>query len=288
VAAFLALAAAIAFALAAVLQQRGQFALARRGNAVEGVGGLVRLLAVPVWLAGTVVLLLGYGLQGAALDRGRLIVVQPLLVTTIVWALPLGYWLTAQHVARRQVLGAGVVVIGLALFVLVGDPDAGVENASTESLLLAVVVVSAVVAVLLLLSRTQGSAAVRAAVLGVCAGLYFGLSAGFAKPVLHDLHVSVGEAAGDWRTWALLGFGFVGFLLQQLSLATGQLAPAMAAVSVSNPAVSVLLGIALYEERLTRPGWHVAVAGAALLAALGGAVLITLANRETEMPATAA
>lgn len=287
-AAFLALAAAIAFALAAVLQQRGQFALARRGNAVEGVGGLVRLLAVPVWLAGTVVLLLGYGLQGAALDRGRLIVVQPLLVTTIVWALPLGYWLTAQHVARRQVLGAGVVVIGLALFVLVGDPDAGVENASTESLLLAVVVVSAVVAVLLLLSRTQGSAAVRAAVLGVCAGLYFGLSAGFAKPVLHDLHVSVGEAAGDWRTWALLGFGFVGFLLQQLSLATGQLAPAMAAVSVSNPAVSVLLGIALYEERLTRPGWHVAVAGAALLAALGGAVLITLANRETEMPATAA
>jgi drug/metabolite transporter (DMT)-like permease len=259
VAAFLALVAAIAFALAAALQQRGQFALARRGNAVEGLGGLVRLLAVPIWLAGTVVLLLGYGLQGAALDRGKLIVVQPLLVTTIVWALPLGYWLTAQHVARRQVLGAGVVVIGLALFVLVGDPDAGVANASTESLLLAILVVSAVVAVLLLLSRGKASAAARAAVLGVCAGLYFGLSAGFAKPVLHDLPVSVGEAAGDWWTWALLGSGFVGFLLQQLSLATGQLAPAMAAVSASKPAVSVLLGI-------------------------------TLANRETEMPdgATAA
>jgi hypothetical protein len=120
--------------------------------------------------------------------------------------------------------------------------------------------------------------------LGVCAGLYFGLTAGFAKPVLNDLHVSVGEAVGDWLTWALLGFGFVAFLLQQLSLATGQLAPAMAAVSVANPAVSVLLGILLYEERLTRPGWHVAVAAVALLAALGGAVLITLANRETEMP----
>ena len=102
--------------------------------------------------------------------------------------------------------------------------------------------------------------------------------------MLVDLHVSVGEAAADWRTWALLGFGFVGFLLQQLSLATGQLAPAMAAVSVTNPAVSVLLGIVLYQERLTRPGWHVVVASAALLAALGGAVLITLANRETEMP----
>ena len=102
--------------------------------------------------------------------------------------------------------------------------------------------------------------------------------------MINDLHDGIAEAAGDWRTWALLGFGFVAFLIQQLSLATGQLAPAMAAVSVANPAVSVVLGILLFEERLTRPGWHVVVAGAALLAALGGAMLITLANRETPMP----
>ena len=118
----------------------------------------------------------------------------------------------------------------------------------------------------------------------MCAGLFFGLSAVFSKPVINDLHVSIGAAAGDWRTWALLGFGFLGFLIQQLSLATGQLAPAMAAVSVTNPALSVILGILLYEERLTRPGWHVVVAFAALLAALGGAVMITMANRETVMP----
>jgi hypothetical protein len=73
-------------------------------------------------------------------------------------------------------------------------------------------------------------------------------------------------------------------LVAVLSLATGQLAPAMAAVSVANPAISVILGILLFEERLTRPGWHVVVAAAALLAALGGAVLITLANRETQLP----
>jgi drug/metabolite transporter (DMT)-like permease len=283
-AAFLAILAAGLFALAAALQQRGQFAVARRGGAVAGVGGLVRLLAVPMWLFGTAVLLVGYAMQGAALDRGKLIVVQPLLVTTIVWALPAGYWLTAQTVVRRQVLGAAVVVIGLALFVLVGDPDAGVESASTTSLLLATLIVGALVAGLLVWVRRVTAAALRAAALGVCAGLFFGLAASFAKPVLADLHGSIGEAAGDWRTWALLGFGFAGFVIQQLSLATGQLAPAMAAVSVSNPAVSVLLGIALYQERLTRPGWHVAVAAVALAVALGGAVLITLANRETELP----
>lgn len=46
----------------------------------------------------------------------------------------------------------------------------------------------------------------------------------------------------------------------------------------------MILGILLYEERLTRPGWHVVVAFVALLAALGGAVMITMANRETVMP----
>lgn len=283
-AALLALLSAFCFALAAALQQRGQFTLADAGAAVKGLAGLVRLLAVPVWLLGTVVLLLGYATQGGALDRGKLVVVQPLLVTTIVWALPLGHWLTGQHVVRKQVLGAAIVVVGLALFVVVGDPDAGVDNASTSSFVITAFAVCAVVALLLLWLRTTTVPAWRAAGLGVCAGLFYGLSATFSKPVINDLHVSIGEAAGDWRTWALLGFGFIAFVVQQLSLATGQLAPAMASVSVSNPAVSVLIGIVLFEERLTRPGWHVLIALAALLAALGGATIITLANRDTELP----
>jgi drug/metabolite transporter (DMT)-like permease len=287
-AAMLALLSAVCFALAATLQQRGQFRLARAGSAVQGVAGLVRLLAVPVWLLGTLILLIGYGTQGAALDRGRLVVVQPLMVTTIVWALPLGYWLTSQQIVRRQVLGAAVVVVGLALFVLVGDPNAGVDDASTVALVISAVVICAVVVLLMLWLRTGVAPSARAAALGLAAGLLFGLAATFAKPVLDDLHGGIAEAAGDWRTWALLGFGFTGFLIQQLSLATGQLAPAMAAVSVSNPAVSVILGILLFEEQLTRPGWHVVVAMVALLAALAGAVLITLANRETEVPGRSA
>lgn len=287
-AAFLAALSAVFFALAAALQQRGQFSLARSGKAVKGAAQLVRLLTVPVWLLGTLVLFAGYGTQGAALDRGKLVVVQPLLVTTIVWALPLGHWLTHQSVVRRQVLGAFVVVVGLALFILVGDPDTGVDNASGQEYVIATLAISAVVVVLLMWLRSQSAPALRAAVLGVCAGLYFGLSATFSKPVINDLHVSVGQAAGDWRTWALLGFGFLAFLIQQMSLATGQLAPAMAAVSVSNPAISVLLGILLFEERLTRPGWHVLVAALALIASLAGAVMITLANSETKMPGTPA
>src|SRR4051794_15846756 len=192
------------FALAAALQQRGQFALAREGKPVQGLGELFRLLAVPAWLLGTLMLLTGYVTQGAALDRGKLVVVQPLLVTTIVWALPLGYWLTSQQVTRRQVLGALVVVLGLAMFVLVGDPDAGTNTTSTQNLVVASAVICAVVVVLLLLTRRATSPTVRAAVLGASAGLLFGLSASFDKPVIDDLHVSLSEAATAWATWGLL------------------------------------------------------------------------------------
>ena len=69
------------FALAAALQQRGQFALANAGSAVRGVAGLIRLVAVPVWLFGTLILLVGYGTQGVALGHGRLVVVQGFSMT---------------------------------------------------------------------------------------------------------------------------------------------------------------------------------------------------------------
>jgi hypothetical protein len=67
VAAFLALVAAICFALAATLQQRGQFAMAGAGAAVQGVAGLFRLVAVPVWVLGSLIALVGYATQGEAL-----------------------------------------------------------------------------------------------------------------------------------------------------------------------------------------------------------------------------
>ena len=71
----------------------------------------------------------GYVFQAVALDHGKLAVIQPLLVTTIVFALPLGYLLTQQHVNREQVFAAGLVVLGLGLFVVVGDAASGNDNA---------------------------------------------------------------------------------------------------------------------------------------------------------------
>jgi drug/metabolite transporter (DMT)-like permease len=104
------------------------------------------------------------------------------------------------------------------------------------------------------------------------------------KPTIEFLHEGVGVMLSHWQCYVLALAGVLGFVLQQVSLGTGHLAPSVATVSVANPIVSVLLGIALFDERLSRPTWHVLVAVLGLVLALGGAVLISLASQARAEP----
>ena len=274
-AATLALVAAFLFALAAALQQKGALNLPTISLAQPM--SLVRLVGETTWLLGTLALFTGYLFQAGALDRGRLSVIQPLLVTTVVFALPLGYFLTKQHVGRREVVGAVVIIIGLGLFVYFGDPAGGNENASNSQWALTIVLLSGL-SVLLLVFGRGGDLSMKAAVYGTVAGVLFGLSSALTKPTLDYLHQSVATMLSHWECYALAVAGVLGFLLQQVSLGTGRLAPSVATVSVANPIVGILIGILLLDERLSRPGWHIVVAVIGLSLALVGAVAISLAR----------
>ena len=279
----LALGAAFLFALAAALQQKGALGLPE--ISLRHPSSLARLGGQTMWLAGTAALLTGYILQAAALDRGRLAIIQPLLVTTVVFALPLGYVLTQQHVGRREVIGAVVIVLGLVLFAVFGDPAGGRENAPGSEWAIAIAVLAVVCAALLLFAG-RGGLTVRAAVYGTIAGVLFGLSAALTKPTLGYLHDGLAELLSHWQPYTLALAGVLGFVLQQVSLGTGRLAPSVATVSVANPVVGILLGTVLLEERLSRPAWHVVLACIGLGLALAGAVVISLA-REVRGDATA-
>jgi drug/metabolite transporter (DMT)-like permease len=279
----LALSAAFLFAVAATLQQKG--ALNLDGVSLAQPMSLVRLAGQRMWLLGTAALLVGYVLQAGALDRGRLAVIQPLLVTTIVFALPLGWLLTNQHVGRREVVGALVIVLGLAMFAIFGDPAGGKDNAANNEWAIAIVVLGAICAALLVYGR-NGTPTKVAAVYGAVAGILFGLSAALTKPTVDLLHEGVGVMLSHWECYVLAVAGVLGFVLQQVSLGTGRLAPSVATVSVANPVVGVLLGIGLFDERLSRPTWHVLVAVVGLVAALVGAVLISLSSQPRPEPRT--
>jgi drug/metabolite transporter (DMT)-like permease len=286
-AALLAVLAAVSFALAATLWQRASMAVGIEAGKPQG---FARLLTNGVWLLGLGAQILGVLLQAAALDRGRVAIIQPLLVTAVIWAMPLGYFLTHQTITRRHILGAAVVVAGLAVFASVGDPAGGIDNAPTSDWAAAFLVIGAVCLGLLLFARRGGLSA-RAAVFGTVAGVLYGVSATLMKPVVELLHAEGGVAVLEsWELWVMAVTGIVGFYLQQVSLATGRLVTSVATVSVANPVVSVLLGVLVLQERLDRPpDWHAVLAVGGLALALLGAVVVASASEEdSEAKATGA
>jgi drug/metabolite transporter (DMT)-like permease len=273
VAEIFALVAAFFFALAATLQQKG--ALGMGEVSLGSPSSFVTLAKQKWWLLGTIALLCGYAFQAVALDNGRLAVVQPLLVTTIVFALPLGYFLTNQGVGRREILGAVVVVLGLAVFTVVGQAADGVDNAPADQWAVAVVLFGSISVVLLVMGG-RGTVVRKAALYGASAGVLFGLSASLCKPTVEILDADgLRMVLESWEFYAFAVAGIVAFVVQQVSLATGKLAASVATVSVCNPLVGIIIGTVLLDERLADPAWHKVVAYIGLGVALAGAVVIS-------------
>jgi drug/metabolite transporter (DMT)-like permease len=271
----LAIVAAFLFAVAATFQQRGALDL---GISAEGLRSFLKLGRSWWWLGGSAALLAGYVAQAIALDHGRISIVQPLLVTTVVFALPLGYYVTSQHVGGREIVGAVVVVAGLTLYALFGDPASGKDNAPNDEWAIALAVVGAVCSVLLLLGRNSESAR-RAALYGVVSGILFGTSACLAKPTVEMLHDGgVPTVLSNWEFYAMAVAGIAAFVLQQVSLAEGFLATSVATVSVANPIVAILIGVLLFDERLSDPTWHKVVAVAGMGLGAIGAIAISVAR----------
>jgi uncharacterized membrane protein len=276
VAEILALVAAFFFALAATLQQKG--ALGMGEVSLGSPSSLLQLAKQRWWLAGTLALLCGYAFQAVALANGRLAVIQPLLVTTIVFALPLGYFFTSQTINRREIAGAVVVVLGLAVFMVVGDAADGNDNAPANEWALAVLVFGIAAAALIVMGN-KGSLVRKAGLYGACAGVLYGLSASLCKPTVEILgDDGFGAVLTSWEAYAFAITGVIAFVVQQVSLATGKLAASVASVSVCNPLVSILIGTVLLDERLAEPTWHKVVAYCFLGVALFGAVVISLAT----------
>ena len=283
-AATLALFAAFLFALAAALQQKGALNLPTISLADPM---LVRPVREKAWLIGTLALFTGYLFQAGALDRGRFSVIQPLLVTTVVFALPLGYVLTRQHVGRREVVGATVILVGLGLFVYFGDPAGGTRTPSTPSGQLRSRCSQRFPSCCSFSERRPldegggvrngGGDHVRAL---VCAD-----EADARLPPREREHDAVPLGVRRPRSRRRRR------VRPAAGVARNGPAGAVRCHGVGRgPIVGILIGILFLDERLSRRAWHILVAVVGLGLALVGAVVISLAREATKQaePAAAA
>ncbi|TNM69693.1 hypothetical protein FHN55_02800 [Streptomyces sp. NP160] len=283
------LAAAAALAGAAVLQHdAASTAPAQRGFGA-GVRLLGRLLRRRRWLAGQLLGAAGLGLFAVALHLGRVVVVQPLLATQLVFSL-----LLAGALARRRhgragldaaLWGAAALVVGgLVLFGVTARPAAspavagssgGSDGTDVEALRLSWLLGSAAVA---LTAQLVGGllghrlrAGRRCLLLAVAAACGFGVDALLIKAVGAQV------ARGEWLSWPLVALAVLApssLVTAQRAFQAGAVTQALPAIAALEPVVAITLaGPALGEHLASGAGWRAGQA-AGLAALLVGVVVL--------------
>jgi hypothetical protein len=292
------LTAALLFAVAASMQQQASRAvIAAGGTRRDGreagrvsvllpvVGLMHRLVRTPFWLAGWLTNLFGFLAQAAALHLSSVALVQPLMVTQLLFSLPLVSARARRWPQARDWAAALTICGGLALFLSVRGTAPIEGDANRPSIVLSGVCVLLAVAALVLVAHGRPPA-LHAPLIAVAAGLCFAMSAVLMKLTTTDLLArGVAATAVDWPGYALAASTLLGLLLGQEAFAAGSLAAALAAMTIANPVASYLIGVLAFD--VTPPstsGELAAVAGAAVLVAAG---VVALSNSPAVLSETA-
>lgn len=216
----------------------------------KGVSTLMisTLLRRPLWWAGTAAAVAGYVCQAIALIRGSLLLVQPLLVSALLFALPMSARLSGRRVTRAEWLWASVLTVALAVFVIVARPEPGDYQGSITASTVASLVCVPLVVLAVAIARPQTGWS-RAMLLAAAVGVLFGLVAVLTKIVMHYLDERGALAVlATPAPYALVIIGVGATLLQQSAFHAGALRTSVPTMLVLEPVVAVLLGVVVLGD----------------------------------------
>jgi drug/metabolite transporter (DMT)-like permease len=241
------LAASVMFGIASVADQRSTKRVKQQKALSPRI--FLDLVRQPLWLASICGTLIGFGLQVLALSFGPLALVEPLLVSGLIFAVVINSYLRRRF---DPVLFGGVLgtAIGIAGFLAIARPSAGRTSVGFIVILpLAIGLVAAVTGCLVLSRRSDN---LRPLALALACGICYGVAAFLVKLVVSDLSGGLTGLLTDWPIYALAIVGPLGFLLNENAFQSGTLiAPALAIITACDPIISVALGWLWLNERLS-------------------------------------
>jgi drug/metabolite transporter (DMT)-like permease len=283
----------VTFALAAALAN-GVHLMTQHAVSIEasnqhrGWALVTHLFRQPLWLLGWVAAAGGFAFQAVALHSGQLSIVQPLLVTELVFVLVIRRYWVHQHVARSAWTAALLTCAALAVFLTVAQPHGGHSQPDAADWGFALAVFGGLVVVVALMAR-WGSPLRRAALYATAASITWALMAAFIKATTDVLTTSgLLGTLEHWPLYALIAAGVLGSVLQQAALQTGPLSVSQPLIVVVDPAVAVVLSVWIFDERFAVSLAQKVVAAVAFCAmAVGVTVLSRTAPTDLDrtMPA---
>lgn len=229
----------------------------------------------PLWLFGWVALAAAFLFQALALHNGLISVVQPLLVTELIFALVLRRFWIHQSIRLITWGAAALTCAGLAVFLVAGEPQGGQPTPLSHHWIAAGVTCSAGAAVLVALGQ-WGSPSRRAGLYASAAAIMWALVAVFIKTTTDTFtQFGVGGMFLHWPVYALAVSGLAGVWLQQAALHVGPLRVSQPLLVIIDPLVSIALSVWLFDERFIPDAVTLTVAAIAFAAMCVGVVLLT-------------
>jgi drug/metabolite transporter (DMT)-like permease len=229
----------------------------------------------PLWLFGWVALAGSFLFQALALHNGMVSVVQPLLVTELIFALVLRRFWIHQSIRLVTWGGGALACAGLAVFLVAGEPRGGQPTPASHHWIVAGAACSVGAAVLVALAQ-WGSPSRRAALYASAAGTMWALEAVFIKTTTDTLtQFGVAGMFLHWPVYALAAGGVVGVLLQQAALHVGPLRISQPFLVIIDPLVSIALSVWLFDEHFIPDAAILAVAAISFAVMCVGVVLLT-------------
>ncbi|MGI9126114.1 MAG: DMT family transporter [Mycobacterium sp.] len=267
-----ALASAVFIAIGIVVRQRATMDVPPD----QGVSTVMvaTLLRRPLWWAGTGAAITGYVFQAIALAFGSLLFVAPLLVSALLFALPMSARLAGRRVTRAEWTWALILTLALGVFVALARAAPGdYEGTDRPAVLVAAGALVAALTTLPLAMRLSGWH--RALLLATAVGVLFGVVSVLTKIVMNT--VTEGHAARLLTSpvaYVLALVGVVATLLQQSAFHAGSLRASVPAMLVLEPVVAELLGQVIHGEHLAVNPPTAAVLGIAVAAMAAATVAL--------------
>ena len=264
---------AFSYALASVHQQQSASKLQSSASFDPVV--VLRLVRSRRWLLSMIAVICGYGMQAAALDLGRLVIVEPVFPVGLLFALLLAARAEGRRLRHVEWTAAVAAIAGLGVFLVAAEPSGGHRTASAGPL--GLTAAGAVgVALLCCLISVKVSAPHRALVLSVGGGMGAGVTDALTKTVATLAGTHRLGIFGDVRLYLLAAVGLLTFTVQQNAFRAAGLSASLPSFAVLEPVVGSILGLAIYHERVGSGGIRIAVEVLAVLAAIWG--IARLAN----------
>lgn len=268
----LALLSACATAVNLVLQRDSSGTAPEQAHGWRLAGYLVR---DPRWLLGEAVWVVAFALQALALYLGRLSVVQPVLVTQLVFTLLIRRFVSRVPVRTAAWWAAGLLCGSLAVFLVAAEPRGGHPGATASAWVWALLTTCGVAAVATLLGR-HGTPERGAACFATAAAVLAAVEASLVKAATDVVSTrGVLVLLSGWPVYLLLVVGTASGLLVQAALHVGPLTVSQPLLVVVNPLVSIALSIWLFGEHFSRTPATVALGCCSFVGLVAGVVSLT-------------